>query len=90
MNISQVLVVDDDEAFCRIVDQMLSGDEYEVRATTLSPPLSNSSNKSLSTFMSWTTNYRMAADLMSRGGSAKNGVRLQSFLCRVTTPVPSL
>jgi two-component system response regulator HydG len=33
MNISQVLVVDDDEAFCRIVDQMLSGDEYEVRAT---------------------------------------------------------
>jgi two-component system, NtrC family, response regulator HydG len=33
MNISQVLVVDDDEAFCRIVDRMLSGDEYEVRAT---------------------------------------------------------
>jgi DNA-binding NtrC family response regulator len=33
MNISQVLVVDDDEAVCRIVERMLSGDEYEVRAT---------------------------------------------------------
>jgi two-component system, NtrC family, response regulator HydG len=32
MNISQVLVVDDDEAVCRIVNRMLSGDEYEVRA----------------------------------------------------------
>jgi DNA-binding NtrC family response regulator len=32
MNISQVLVVDD-EAVCRIVHRMLSGDEYEVRAT---------------------------------------------------------
>jgi DNA-binding NtrC family response regulator len=33
MNISQVLVVDDDEAVCRIVDRMLSGDAYEVRAS---------------------------------------------------------
>jgi DNA-binding NtrC family response regulator len=33
MNISQVLVVDDDEAVCRIVDRMLSGDQYAVRAT---------------------------------------------------------
>jgi DNA-binding NtrC family response regulator len=33
MNISQVLVVDDDEAVCRIVNRMLSGDEYEVRAS---------------------------------------------------------
>jgi DNA-binding NtrC family response regulator len=32
MNISQVLVVDDDDAVCRIVNRMLSGDEYEVRA----------------------------------------------------------
>jgi two-component system, NtrC family, response regulator HydG len=32
MNISQVLVVDDDGAVCRIVDRMLSGEEYEVRA----------------------------------------------------------
>jgi len=32
MNISQVLVVDDDEAVCRIVHRMLSGEEYEVRA----------------------------------------------------------
>jgi two-component system response regulator HydG len=33
MSISQVLVVDDDEAFCRIIERMLSGGEYEVRAT---------------------------------------------------------
>jgi DNA-binding NtrC family response regulator len=32
MNISQVLVVDDDDAVCRIVDRMLSGEEFEVRA----------------------------------------------------------
>jgi two-component system, NtrC family, response regulator HydG len=32
MNISQVLVVDDDDAVCRIVGRMLSGGEYEVRA----------------------------------------------------------
>jgi DNA-binding NtrC family response regulator len=31
MNISQVLVVDDDGAVCRIVHRMLSGEEYEVR-----------------------------------------------------------
>jgi two-component system response regulator HydG len=32
MNISQVLVVDDDDTVCRIVGRMLSGEEYEVRA----------------------------------------------------------
>jgi DNA-binding NtrC family response regulator len=32
MNISQLLVVDDDDTVCRIVRRMLSGEEYEVRA----------------------------------------------------------
>jgi len=32
MNISQVLVVDDDDTVCRIVRRMLSGEEHEVRA----------------------------------------------------------
>ena len=34
MNIAHVLVVDDDIAVCRIVHRMLSGEKYEVRASS--------------------------------------------------------
>ena len=47
MNITNVLVVDDDIAVCRILHRMISDEQYTVRQANLLPTLSQPSNENL-------------------------------------------
>jgi hypothetical protein len=71
MSSTNVLVVDDDNAVCRIASWMLSREQYQVQTANLSPMLSEPSNGSVLMSTCWTTNCRTVQDSMLRADSVE-------------------
>ena len=88
---TNVLVVDDDNAVCRIVQRMLSDQHYQVQTSkSVADAILAIEQKS---FDAYVIDYKLpncltVPDLMSQSGFDRKGAQLRSFLCRDMTQVP--
>src|ERR1700730_3277283 len=82
---NNVLVVDDDKAIGRIVQFMLSDEQYQVQTSqSVADAYRAIEEKPFDAYL-LTTNCRTVPDSMSRSGFGRKGMKLRLFLCRVTT-----
>ena len=89
MNITSVLVVDDDSAVCHMLRLMLPDGQYEVQTgQSVAEALEAIEQKPFEVYV-LTTSCRTVADSMSQSGFGRKGVKLQSFLSQAMTEVPS-
>ena len=89
MNITNVLVVDDDVAICRIVRRMLSNERCDVQ---MSQPVAGAHEAiEQKPFDVYVLDYKLpdGSGLDVAEWSGRNGMRLPSFLCQVMTHMTS-